>query len=105
MSRPLPFAGALIAPSLDYENAWPIFGVRFAPVRERGDCGWSIWTAEPDMEVVAATEGMRVVNFGELRTIRPACWPYLALPPGWVFTLQADGTHDVYFDPETMQAP
>jgi hypothetical protein len=90
-------AGITVAKDLG-AGAWPIYGMRTTPSAEHGQCGWFLWTGDPDMEA----HDWEIVHVGDVRRIRPEAEAYLALPPGWGFVAGPDGADDIWFDEETL---
>ncbi len=97
----VPTVRALVGGSLA-EGTWPVYGMRSRPQPDRGHCGWVVWAVHPDMADAAAADGLDPVPFTEVRERNEAVWPYLALPPGWAFVLDAEGSEDVYQDPTLL---
>lgn len=92
---PIPFANVLVSKNVTPESV-PLYGARFEPVPERGDCGWVFFTGPPDLEKVAQTIGFEVLTLQAAQQRHPRIQPYLAMAPGWGFTLLPDGADDIY---------
>lgn len=93
--RPWLFARCLVADDVSDSAAPPLYGARFAPQSDRGDCGWTIWASDADLESVSTTVGFSTITVQELAERRGDVLPYLVLPPGWGFTL-APGHEEAY---------
>lgn len=93
--RPWAFARALVGGSVR-PDTWPVYGARAQPRRDRGDCGWTFWTGDPDMSKAAKKSKFQIIDVARVGEHCPAVIPYLALPPGWAFVLGPDGFADVY---------
>lgn len=91
---PFPFGYVLLGNDVTPESTL-VHGARFDPDRERGDCGWIVYAGEADFETMAQTVGCQVVTLQRALQAHPGILPYVALPPGWGFTL-AGGADDVY---------
>lgn len=91
--RPHPpsFFGALLLAEDVGPEDFPLFGGRFDPDAERGDVGWVVWARHDDMAAAQEAAGFRMVTVQEAHRRCPGAWPYLALPPHWGFTAEADG--------------
>jgi hypothetical protein len=98
----LPFvlSGALATPSVFKPDRWPLYGGRFAPKPEQNHCGWMLYRRVADSGDIPRRDRLRVTPFADFDETR--AWPYLALPPGWAFVLDADGHEDVYFDSDLL---
>lgn len=82
---------------------FPIYGARTRPNADRGDCGWTIWSGDPDLEKASKVEEFDVVEVRALFDRHRPAWEHLALPPGWAFVLGPDGYEDVYEDPAALE--
>lgn len=91
---PIPFAKALMSRNVTADSV-PLYGARFTPRPEREDCGWIFFTGPPDLDEVMRTAGFDVVMLQEALRRHPAILPYLAMAPGWGFTLTGAGD-DIY---------
>jgi len=82
-----------------------LYGTRARPQHEEGrvDCGWVIWTGHPDMEAANRMHPLRVVHVLHVYERSPRAARYLALPPGWGFTLGPNDYEDVYEVPEALE--
>ncbi|GAA1477232.1 hypothetical protein GCM10009623_16780 [Nocardioides aestuarii] len=87
---PAMFGSMLVASDVGPDDV-PLFGGRFDPEPERSDVGWVVWARHASMEEAQAAAGFRVVTVQEAFRLAPAAWPWLALPPHWGFTADADG--------------
>jgi hypothetical protein len=87
---PAMFGSLLLAQDVGPEDL-PLFGGRFDPDPDRGDVGWVLWARHDGMAVANEAAGFRVVSVQEAHRLAPKAWPYLALPPRWGFTVDADG--------------
>lgn len=96
--RPWAFSRCLLGNDVA-DGARPLYGGRFRPQPDRRDCGWAIWARHPDMEDAADDTGFQVVDVAEVHARSRDAWAYLALPPGWAYVLNPDGSDDVYTDP------
>ncbi len=99
--RPWVFARMLLSKAVQ-PDVFPVHGVRFRPIPERGDCGWAIWGSEPDMGRAGEKEGFEIVETRALFDRHRPAWDLLALPPGWAFVLGPDGARDVYEAPDAL---
>ncbi|WP_420113920.1 immunity protein Imm33 domain-containing protein [Pseudactinotalea sp.] len=90
----IPFARVLLSKNVTPDSV-PLYGARFEPKPERGDCGWVFFTGPPDLDEVSRTVGFSVVTVQEALGRHPQIQPYLALAPGWGFTLFNDAD-DLY---------
>lgn len=90
----IPFAKALMSKNVTPESV-PLYGARFEPRPERGDCGWVFFTGPPDLDEVSRTVGFDVVTLQQAHERHPRIQPYLAVAPGWGFTLFGD-SDDLY---------
>ena len=97
--RPWAFARCLVGRQVTIDSP-VLYGVHARSHRDpkQQDCGWAIWSADPDMGVAAKKEGFDIVDVGSLYDRHPRVWAYLALPTGWAFVLGAAGHEDVYQD-------
>lgn len=91
---PLPFARVLLSRNVTPESV-PLYGMRSDPRPERGDCGWTFFTGPPDLDQVAETVGFDIVTVQEAVGRHRGILAYLAMAPGWAFSLFDDGD-DVY---------
>lgn len=98
---PVPFVRGLVGRTVA-EGAWPLYGARWPPTPERSDCGWVIWAGHRDMDEALEADGFDAVPVTDLYRRSPIAWRHLALPPGWAFVFEADGSEDVYQDPELL---
>jgi hypothetical protein len=87
---PAMFGSMLVAADLGPDD-FPLFGGRFDPEPQRGDVGWVVWARHRDLEEAQEAAGFRVVSVQEAHRLAPAAWPWMALPPRWGFTADADG--------------
>ncbi len=55
------------------------------------------------MAVAQEAHGFEVLPVTDLPARCRAVMPYLALPPGWAFVLDADGVEDVYRDDDLLE--
>jgi hypothetical protein len=83
-------------------GVFPLYGVRARPKPERRDCGWMIWSGDPDMGS-PHTGGFEFVEVRELFSRHREAWQRLALPPGWCFVIGPQH-EDLYEDPEALEA-
>ena len=91
---PYSFAKVLVSKNVTPE-AEPMYGARFDPKPERDDCGWVFFTGPTDLNEVSETVGFNVLSLQEAVERHPKILAYLAMAPGWAFTLFHDGD-DVY---------
>lgn len=96
---PYPFGYVLLGNDVTPESTL-VHGARFEPDTERGDCGWIVYAGEADFETMAETVGCQVVTLQQALQAHPGIAPYVALPPGWGFTLDG-GADDLYPITET----
>ena len=99
--RPWDFAKCLIDRAAA-DGVVPLFGARWKPDRDRGDCGWVLWSTYPDMQDAADDHGFDIVHIADIRSRCEPMWRFLALPPGWAFTIAPDGKEEVFRDPELL---
>lgn len=90
----IPFARALMSKNVTPESV-PLYGARFQPKPDRGDCGWVFFTGPPDLDEVSRTVGFYVLTLQQALERHPRIQPYLAVAPGWGFTLFPEGD-DLY---------
>lgn len=83
-------------------GARPIFGGRARPNPERGDSGWTIWAGSPDLHEAVDRDGLDIVGIPEIRSRCRDAWPFLALPPGWAFSISPDDQVTVLEDPALL---
>lgn len=83
-------------------GARPLYGGRSRPNPERGDCGWTIWSGDPDLHTASEADGFDVVAVTELHDRCRDAWPFLALPPGWTFSIDPDDRLRVAEDPDLL---
>lgn len=91
----IPFARVLVSKNVTPELL-PLYGQRYEPNPERADCGWVFFSGPPDVGQVAETIGFDIVTLQEAHRRHPNIQPYLAMAPGWAFTLLPGGTDDIY---------
>lgn len=91
---PAPFGRVLLANDVTPDTPL-VHGARFEPNPDRGDCGWIFFGEQLDIGEVARAVGFRVAMLQDAQQRHPRIWPYVALPPGWGFTVATDGD-DVY---------
>lgn len=80
----------------------PLYGGRSRPNPERGDSGWTIWSGDPDQHTASEADGFDIVTIPEIRDRCRDAWPFLALPPGWSFSLDPADRLTVVEAPELL---
>lgn len=91
-----PGEGDSLGVALPLRLGAPVHGQRYPP--EPGASGWYVWTGDGDL----ADGEFRDVPVRQAAEIDPRLPRFLALPPGWRFTLTAD-REDVWFDPTLFE--
>ena len=71
----------------------PINGLRLKP--EQGTNGWYFWCG---IEMPRNDEAFSALHIEHIDEYLPQSAPYLALPPGYRFLIDAKGYEDVWFD-------
>lgn len=84
-------------------GARPLFGGRRRPDPERGDSGWTIWAGPADLHLATEIHGFDAVSIPEIRERCTEVWPFLALPPGWTFSLDPDDRLRIAEDPDLIR--
>ena len=75
-----------------HSDIWPLQGMRYLP--EGAHCGWLLWRGVLPEDDDDFFQPMHAVHMPEWV---PGVVPYLALLPGWNFSI-APGYEDVWFD-------
>lgn len=75
----------------------PINGLRVLALS--GSSGWFIFGGDEASEDEGFYSSLRV---GHLKKHCPIAIPYLCLPAGWRFRIDADGYEDVWFDEQLL---
>ncbi|GAB2601998.1 immunity protein Imm33 domain-containing protein [Pseudactinotalea suaedae] len=91
---PVPFSNVLVSRNVTPDSV-PLYGARFEPQPARRDCGWVFFTGPPDLQQVSETVGFDVLTLQAAQQRHPKIQPYLAMAPGWGFTLFPEGD-DIY---------
>jgi hypothetical protein len=91
-----PAQGESLGAALPLTLGAPVHGQRHPP--EPGTSGWYVWTGAGDL----ADGEFRDVPVETAGEIDPRLVKYLALPPGWRFTLGAD-REEAWFDPSLFE--
>ena len=89
------FSNMLVAKDLGPDHD-VVYGGRFEPIPERWDNGWVVWASYDDMEHAASEVGFEIVRTQEVHRRCPAAWRFLALPPGWGFTVPSGADGEAY---------
>jgi len=100
--RPWAFSRCLVGRSVA-DGVWPIYGMRWVPDPDKGDCGWSLWAVNENMEEAAETDGFDVISVQDVQSHGSDAWRFLALPLGWGFVLGPDGYEDVFEDSSALE--
>jgi hypothetical protein len=100
--RPWPFALLLLGKDVQ-PNRFPVYGVRARPRPDRRDCGWAIWSGDPDLERASRKHGFKRAEVQKVAERHRLAWEHLALAPGWTFVLGPDGYEDVYLDEAALE--
>lgn len=99
--RPWTFSRILVDPAIT-PDADRVYGLRFPPNLDRRDCGWILWTGDPDLDRALEAGPFEVIEAGAVRARHQGAWEHLALPPGWAFVIGQDGYEDLYEDPDLL---
>lgn len=74
-------------------DLFPINGMRH--IKERGTCGWYIWSGT---EYSEKEDFFKPYCVEHLITLKPEIIKYLGLPPGYRFLIDNEGYEDMWMD-------
>jgi hypothetical protein len=96
---PVPCSGlAKVGLSRDARHQTPLHGMRVRP--GLGVTGWFIWAGEYRDDA----DFFEPVHALHLSDVCPLVVPFLALPPGWRFLVDASGYSDVWYDEALLES-